>query len=135
MIFEYGTITLYGTPFQGVSSNQTPLEISENKLRYNFEIIITVHYQRFLTGQTSPKCSPSKTFVCTTNAPDVIFLQPPPRAPREKIQISKSKFQNKIFWILCFRLWISLCEAQGLFSFPPLTEMFHFSGFARTASR
>jgi len=23
-----------------------------------------------------------------------------------------------------------LCEAQGSFSFPPLTEMFHFSGFA-----
>ena len=47
-VFKYGTITLYGIPFQGISFNQ-PL----------------------------PKCSPSETFVLRTNAPDDILLQPP----------------------------------------------------------
>ena len=50
MVFEYGTFTLFGTPFQGVSSNQT-----------------------------LSKCSPSAGIprIYPKNAPDAIFLQPP----------------------------------------------------------
>ena len=47
MIFAYRTVTVYGTPFQGVSTNQT-----------------------------LPKCSPSEVFPSIRNAPDVIPLQP-----------------------------------------------------------
>ena len=64
---------------------------------------------------------PRQTFQCTRNAPDVIFLQP----------------LNKKFvevWALPFSLAATggmiLREAQNFVSFPPLTEMFHFSGFA-----
>jgi len=56
MIFKYGTITLYGAPFQEASSKQT-----------------------------LSKYSPSKAFIYIMNATDTIILQPPPRAPREKI--------------------------------------------------
>jgi hypothetical protein len=48
VVFAYRTITVYGTPFQGVSANQT-----------------------------LSRCSPSEIFPSIRNTPDVIPLQPP----------------------------------------------------------
>ena len=63
-VFEYGTITLSGCPFQGHSSNQP-----------------------------SSKCSPSETFLLRWNAPDVIIFQPPPHLAMLGVEITNSKFQ------------------------------------------
>jgi hypothetical protein len=71
-------------------------------------------FQGNFSNQTSSKCSPSKVFLCTRKASDDISLQP--------LTVKNVRFG-------LFPVRSPLLRELTLFSFPPLTEMFHFSGF------
>ena len=64
---------------------------------------------------------PRQAFLCTRNAPDVIFLQP---LNKNLLRFGLFPFRSPLL-----REWFC-AKAQNFVSFPPLTEMFHFSGFA-----
>ena len=70
---------------------------------------------------------PQQTFQCTRNAPDDIFLQPPSLC---KTQGDFELFPFRSPLLREYSLRLSIKMRSNLFSFPPLTEMFHFSGFA-----
>ena len=123
MIFAYGVVTLFDRPFQGRSANQSIGKLSPDKSGHYY---LTTPSRKFCP-QTSDLLIVFANWLLSFA---ILYLQTkftagfgliPVRSPLLR-EFCEAKFQISKFRYLknCFTL----------FSFPPLTEMFHFSGCA-----